>query len=68
VRNQRGVVVVGNYDARDAFGAAVGVEGVVCFFVRICLSYNPRMGIGRPCLALRRLAVDRVESALRLSC
>ncbi len=33
---QRGVVVVGDYDARDAFGAAVGVEGIVCLVVRIC--------------------------------
>jgi len=30
VSDQRGVVVVGDDDAGDAFGAAVGMEGVVC--------------------------------------
>lgn len=28
VRDEGGVVLVGDYDAGDAFGAAVGVEGV----------------------------------------
>ena len=35
--DEGGVFVVGDYDAGDAFGAAVGVEGVCCFFVSISL-------------------------------
>lgn len=68
--DKRGVVVVGDDDAGDAFGAAVGVEGVVCcFFVRRpSVSYHPSIELRGTCLAPRHLAVARVESALRLSC
>ena len=30
MRDQGGIVLVGDYDAGDAFGATVGVEGVGC--------------------------------------
>jgi hypothetical protein len=66
VSDQRGVVVVGDDDAGDAFGAAVGVEGVVCFLCkkvfRVISSFN-RIAGDVPCSSTSCRCPGRVRSA-----
>lgn len=79
VRDERGVVLVADDDAGDAFGAAVGVEGVCCetregvWLLVLCGVGGGNVaglgGVGGGAdIFLRCLVVGRVSCALQRSC
>lgn len=67
MRNEAGIVRVADYNSGDAFGAAIGMEGIGCF----SSSSHENMTRGRSSfffyIFLRYLAVDRVLYAPRPS-
>ena len=62
---ERGVGVVGDDDAGDAFGAAVGVEGVICRTISLppsrCVYLRCRHAV--PCSSTSCRCPGRVRSA-----
>ena len=67
MRNKAGIVWVADYNSGDAFGAAIGMEGIGCFSASSYENMMRGRGSFLFYIFLRYLAVDRVLYAPRPS-